>query len=92
MMQRQHVRWLVPAAMLSLFGLLFTAPAAPADEPKLDSESYLIPSADPGIQLYIRNKHPAGVTSFTPDKILLMCTAPPTRPRPPSTYRSPAAR
>jgi pimeloyl-ACP methyl ester carboxylesterase len=70
MMQRQHVRWLAPAAMLSLFGLLFTAPAR-AEEPKLDSESYLIPSADPGIQLYIRNKHPAGVTSFTPDKILL---------------------
>jgi hypothetical protein len=59
--------------MLSLFSLLFTAPAGPAraDEPRLDSESYLIPSADPGIQLYIRNKHPAGVTSFTPDKILL---------------------
>jgi len=73
MMQRHCVRWLAPAAMLSLFSLLFTAPAAPAraDEPKLDCESYLIPSADPGIQLYIRNKHPAGVTSFTPDKILL---------------------
>jgi hypothetical protein len=92
MMQRQHVGLLAPAAMLSLFGLLFTAPAAPADEQKLDSESYLIPSADPGIQLYIRNKHPAGVTSFTPDKILLMSTAPPTRRKPRSTCRSAAAR
>ena len=91
-MQRQSIRWLVPAAMLSLFALPLTAPPAPADEAKLETESYLIPSADPGISLYIRNKHPAGVTSFTPDKILLMCTAPPTRPRPPSTYRSPAAR
>jgi hypothetical protein len=53
MMQRQRVGLLAPAAMLSLFGLLFTAPAAPADEQKLDRESYLIPSADPGIQLYI---------------------------------------
>ena len=70
-MQRRHVRWLAPAAMLSLFGFLFTAPAAPADEPKLDSESYLIPSADPGIQLYIRNKHPAGMTGFAPERILL---------------------
>jgi pimeloyl-ACP methyl ester carboxylesterase len=50
---------------------LLIVPSARADEPKLDGESYLIPSADPGIQLYIRNKHPAGVTSFTPDKILL---------------------
>ena len=62
-------------ALLSPFlagiaGLLIVPPAR-ADEPKLDGESYLIPSADPGIQLYIRNKHPAGVTSFTPDKILL---------------------
>ena len=62
-------------ALLSPFlagiaGLLMVPPAR-ADEPKLDGESYLIPSADPGIQLYIRNKHPAGVTSFTPDKILL---------------------
>jgi hypothetical protein len=71
MMQRRHVGLFALAAMLSLFGLLFMAPAAPAEEPKLDSESYLIPSADPGIQLYVRNKHPAGVTSFTPDKILL---------------------
>ena len=55
---------------MGVAGLLIVPPAR-ADEPKLDSESYLIPSADPGIQLYIRNKHPAGVTSFTPDKILL---------------------
>ncbi len=31
----------------------------------------MIPSADPGIQLYIRNKHPAGVTTFPTEKILL---------------------
>ena len=70
-MQRQNIRWLVSAAMLSLFALPLTAPQAPADEAKLETESYLIPSADPGISLYIRNKHPAGVTSFAPDRILL---------------------
>jgi hypothetical protein len=42
-----------------------------ADDPKLATESYMIPSADPGIQLYIRNKHPAGVTTFPAEKILL---------------------
>ena len=62
--------FLVLALWAGVAGLLIVPPAR-ADEPKLDSESYLIPSADPGIQLYIRNKHPAGVTSFTPDKILL---------------------
>jgi len=44
---------------------------ARSDGLKLETESYLIPSADPGIQLYIRNKHAAGVTSFAPDRILL---------------------
>jgi pimeloyl-ACP methyl ester carboxylesterase len=34
-------------------------------------ESYHIPAADPGIQLYIRNKHPVEVTSFSAEKILL---------------------
>ena len=38
---------------------------------KLETESYTIPSGDPGIDLYIRHKHPAGVETFTPDKILL---------------------
>jgi pimeloyl-ACP methyl ester carboxylesterase len=50
--------------------LLSTFPAF-ADDPTLQTESYLIPSGDPGIQLYIRNKHLAGVNSFSGDKILL---------------------
>jgi pimeloyl-ACP methyl ester carboxylesterase len=70
-MLRRYVSRHAPAAILSLFGLLFSAPQASADEPKLETESYLIPAADPGIALYIRNKHPAGVTSFSADKILL---------------------
>jgi hypothetical protein len=60
-----------PLALMLALGLIVLAAAARADEPKLDTESYLIPSADPGIQLYIRNKHPAGITSFAADKILL---------------------
>ena len=34
-------------------------------------ESYLIPSGDAGIELYVRNKRPAGMTSFPADRILL---------------------
>ena len=59
------------SVLLSGLGLVLLASAALAEEPKLEVESYLIPSADPGIQLYIRNKHPAGVTSYSADKILL---------------------
>jgi pimeloyl-ACP methyl ester carboxylesterase len=42
-----------------------------AEPLKLENESYRIPSADPGIELYIRNKRPAGDAMFAPDKILL---------------------
>src|SRR5258708_23024179 len=37
----------------------------------LTTESYLIPSADEGIELYVRNKRPAGMTAFPAHKILL---------------------
>src|ERR1700688_3279322 len=41
------------------------------DLPELTVESYLIPSADAGIELYVRNKRPAGMTRFAAGKILL---------------------
>jgi len=31
----------------------------------------MIPGGDPGIQLYVRNKRPEGLTKFTPDNIVL---------------------
>jgi pimeloyl-ACP methyl ester carboxylesterase len=71
MTHRRHIRRLTPTAILSLFVFFGTAAAVRAEEPQLETESYLIPSADAGIQLYIRNKHPAGVTSFPAEKILL---------------------
>jgi hypothetical protein len=41
------------------------------DLPELTVESYLIPSGDAGIGLYVRNKCPAGMTRFAGEKILL---------------------
>ncbi len=64
-------RFARPAAVLAGLAFIVSASLALADEPKLEVESYLIPSADPGIQLYIRNKHPAGVASYPGEKILL---------------------
>ena len=37
----------------------------------LTTTEAMIPSSDPGIKLYIRNKHAEGMTSFSPDKTLL---------------------
>jgi pimeloyl-ACP methyl ester carboxylesterase len=58
-------------AFAAAFVFVSFASGAPAEAPKLDTESYMIPSADPGVELYIRNKHPAGIMSFPADKILL---------------------
>ena len=46
-------------------------PPVVAEPVKLVSESYEIPSRDAGIQLYVRNKRPHAMTTFTPDRILL---------------------
>jgi pimeloyl-ACP methyl ester carboxylesterase len=40
-------------------------------EPKVASESYLIPSSDAGIQLYIRNKHAAGMSRFSAERTVI---------------------
>jgi pimeloyl-ACP methyl ester carboxylesterase len=45
--------------------------AAFAQSPRLATAEAMIPSSDPSIKLYIRNKHPEGMTSFSPDKTLL---------------------
>jgi pimeloyl-ACP methyl ester carboxylesterase len=44
---------------------------APPKLPELVTESTMIPSADDGIELYVRNKRPAGMTNFPAEKILL---------------------
>ena len=45
--------------------------AGAAADPQIESRSFTIPAVDAGFQLYMRNKHPAGVTSFGPDRTLL---------------------
>jgi len=42
-----------------------------ADNVKLVAEEFMIPAVDPGIQLYVRNKRPDGMTQFSPDNIVL---------------------
>jgi pimeloyl-ACP methyl ester carboxylesterase len=41
------------------------------ETPMLETKDIMIPSGDPGIQLFVRNKHPAGKEKFAADKILL---------------------
>jgi pimeloyl-ACP methyl ester carboxylesterase len=51
--------------------LLLSIDANAANGPNLVMEEFMVPAVDPGIQLYVRNKHPEGVSNFSGDKILL---------------------
>ena len=42
-----------------------------ADVPKLVMEEFMVPAVDPGINLYVLNKHPQGMNDFSGEKILL---------------------
>lgn len=72
-MDRRSAWAAVGFAALSLAAVLCLSVAFTvlADARKLTTENYHIAAADPGIQLFIRNKHPEGVTTFPGEKILL---------------------
>jgi pimeloyl-ACP methyl ester carboxylesterase len=61
---------LLQISLACLVAGFFNGTSAQAKEPKLESTDTMIPSGDPGIQLFVRNKHLAGKES-SPDKILL---------------------
>ena len=60
---------LIAAVSLSM------AESASAMDAKLVMEEFMVPAADPGISLYVRNKHPRGATRFSarPFKTLSAC-------------------
>src|SRR3954464_1746338 len=47
------------------------APAALAQTPKIAMEEMMVPSGDAGIEIYVRNKRPADLSSFRPERTLL---------------------
>src|SRR5215831_20360388 len=47
------------------------ATSAFAQTPKLATDEMMVKSPDPGIEIYVRNKHPADMTSFRPERTLL---------------------
>jgi hypothetical protein len=82
----------IVAVVVVLAGLLLSVAAASAQMTKLATESYFVPARDPGIQLYVRNKRPDGVTRFGPDKIVLFVHGATYPARRHSTWRSTACR
>jgi len=65
------VRWHRSSLLPLIFAALGMAAPVAAQPVKLVTESYHVPARDPGIQLYVRNKRPETMTSFTPDRIVL---------------------
>jgi pimeloyl-ACP methyl ester carboxylesterase len=60
------------AVALALAGALAGAASAyAADAPKLVTEEMMVPAKDAGIQLYVRNKRPAAMKQFAPERTVL---------------------
>jgi pimeloyl-ACP methyl ester carboxylesterase len=72
-MESKSERYLRRAGLfLGALVLVFcSASAVVAKEPTIVMEEITIPAADPGIELYVRNKHPQGLNKFPGEKILL---------------------
>jgi pimeloyl-ACP methyl ester carboxylesterase len=59
----------ITGAVCLLLLLLSSAPAA--ELPPLVTEEYMVDATDPGIQLYVRNKHPADMARVPEGRVLL---------------------
>jgi pimeloyl-ACP methyl ester carboxylesterase len=57
-------------ALVAALGFL-EGSSAVAAPPQIVTEEFMIPAVDPGIELYVRNKHPGHLKRVPPDKILL---------------------
>src|ERR1700694_5438839 len=61
---------LLQVSLACLVAGFFAGASARSKEPKLETTDTMIPSGDAGVQLFLRNKHPAGKET-SPDKMLL---------------------
>lgn len=61
-------RALAKALLLSIAVSLVIGAVGPA---RIVMEEFMVPAADAGVALYVRNKHPQGAQKFGGDKILL---------------------
>jgi pimeloyl-ACP methyl ester carboxylesterase len=64
-----------PAFLLASLCVLASLPAydaqAQSRTPPVTTEEFMIPGADPGVQLYVRNKRPRDATRFSAENIVL---------------------
>lgn len=73
-------RFLRSMAVVLLAFAAGCAQNATRGEPELVTEDFMIPAADPGVQIHVRNKRPAGMANFEPGNVILFvhgATTPP---------------
>jgi pimeloyl-ACP methyl ester carboxylesterase len=71
-MKERHPMTVVRAiAVLCIAAIMCVVRPAAAQSVKLVTESSHVPAGDAGVQLYVRNKRPATMTAFTPDRVVL---------------------
>jgi len=58
-------------ALLIAIAVASLATAAFAQSPRIVMEEIMVPASDPGIEIYVRNKRPADLTAFRPDRTVL---------------------
>ena len=59
------------AALCVTAAFVFTGGDARAQSQSLVTEEMMVKSPDPGIEIYVRNKRPAHLTAFAPERTLL---------------------
>ena len=64
------VRRLSNACAMLLVGLLAAPGMSRAAQP-VEMQEFMVPASDPGIELYVRNKHPRGVQAFKMERVLV---------------------
>ena len=68
-----HRRALLAAPAIAAPVLAAAVPAAAQTTvPRILSEDLMVPSRDPGIELFLRNKRPESLNAHQPDRTLLM--------------------
>ena len=65
------MRRILRVGLLVLVFLLSGCAAVPPGSQSLTTEEFMIPGADPGVQLYVRNKRPRDLATFSAENIVL---------------------
>ena len=58
-------------AILALFAAIAIATSAAAQTPELVTEEMMVKSPDAGVEIFVRNKRPAAMTTFRPERTVL---------------------